>query len=357
MLTLRDIHLQHGAILAADGIPLHYADRQRELETAYQRAVIMDRSHETRLRLTGKDRLIFVDRMSTNLIKNMQPGEGRATIFTNANARILERAEVFARSDDLLLLGEPGHARLFSQYLARNIFFGDQCRIEDISTSTAQFGIYGPNAAATLRGLGLQAELREPGIAELASSAIPLTVIRRKSLLHGYWAIICPAEHAASVYQELLRSGATFGLEPAGSLTYHALRIQAGRPAERELSTEYLPLEVGLWDEVSFQKGCYTGQEIIARMESREKLARTIVALEPDAAVNVPAELVDETGRAAGELTSLAELPSGQVIALGVVRIEYAEAGTILKTGDVSARVIRLVGAQAPYISRLKPNT
>ena len=57
---------------------------------------------------------------------------------------------------------------------------------------------------------------------------------------------------------------------PAGSLTYNVLRIRAGRPGVgHELSTDYIPLELGLWDEVSFTKGCYTGQEIIARMESR----------------------------------------------------------------------------------------
>ena len=56
-------------------------------------------------------------------------------------------------------------------------------------------------------------------------------------------------------------------LRPAGSLTYNVLRIRAGRPGVgRELSTDYIPLELGLWDEVSFTKGCYTGQEIVSKM-------------------------------------------------------------------------------------------
>src|SRR5690606_27230476 len=115
---------------------------------------------------------------------------------------------------------------------------------------------------------------------------------------------IAPVESADRVWTALLAAGADHGLQPAGSLTYNVLRIRAGRPGVgRELSADYLPLEVGLWDEISFNKGCYTGQEIIARMESRSRLAKTIVTLALDALVEAPAPIsIDE--REVGTLTS-----------------------------------------------------
>src|SRR6185295_4976010 len=102
------------------------------------------------------------------------------------------------------------------------------------------------------------------------------------------------------VWAELL----TLGLIPAGSLTYNRLRIRAGRPGVgHELTQDYIPLELGLWDEVSFTKGCYTGQEIIARMESRGRLAKTIITVNLSAAVDAPAKLVAD-GHEVGMLTS-----------------------------------------------------
>ncbi|MFN8450338.1 MAG: hypothetical protein U0521_17565 [Anaerolineae bacterium] len=138
-------------------------------------------------------------------------------------------------------------------------------------------------------------------------------------------------------------------LIPAGSLTYNVLRIRAGRPGVgRELSTEYLPLEVGLWDEVSFTKGCYTGQEIIARMESRGKLAKTIVALALDGWAEAPAKISLE-GREIGVMTSSVRTPDGELVGIGVVKLAAAQPGAdVLVADGIAARITGLPGAQPP---------
>lgn len=352
-MNLHDLHVRLNATLADDGIPLHYGNLEDEYLAATQSVIVMDRSHESRLILTGADRAKFVNRMSTNQIDDLATGHGRGTLFTNANARILERAEVYARSDDFLLLGEPGHGRALGQYLARNIFFGDQCRVSDASSDTAQFALCGPNVRSIMRDLGLKNDLNMPGICEMEIADVQVSVIRRKPLSQDYWAIVCKQENAAAVFAAVLSAGSDHGIKAAGSLTYHRLRVQSGRPAERELSQEYLPLEVGLWDEVSFKKGCYTGQEIIARMESREKLARTIVSLEANGYLEVPAHLSNYQRQPVGELTSIAQIAVDRSIALGIIKVDYAVAGTILYVDDLEFRVTGLVGAQAPYLSRL----
>ena len=149
----------------------------------------------------------------------------------------------------------------------------------------------------------------------------------------------------------LLQSGASAGLIPAGSLTYNSLRIRSGRPAGLELSADYLPLEVGLWDEISFSKGCYTGQEIIARMESRGRLAKTLVKVALSSLAPAPTPMYAQ-GKPAGTLTSSARAPDGRIHALAVLKVGSAQPNTDLTAGanGPKAKVIGFAGAQPPFV-------
>ncbi|PJF24944.1 MAG: glycine cleavage system protein T, partial [Phototrophicales bacterium] len=168
---------------------------------------------------------------------------------------------------------------------------------------------------------------------------------RRAALIGSAWTVIMPANAATGIWSRLMAAA-----RPAGSLTYNILRVEAGRPGGgRELSEQYIPLEVGLWDEVSFNKGCYTGQEIIARMESRGRLARTIVCVRLSSPVEAPAPLFSD-GREVGTITSSAQLPDGSSIGIGIVKIGEARVGRRLLTANgTAAEVTRLPGAQPPF--------
>ncbi len=146
----------------------------------------------------------------------------------------------------------------------------------------------------------------------------------------------------------IMEAGKPFGLIPAGSLTYNTLRIRAGRPAAgHELSTDFIPLEAGLWDEVSFTKGCYTGQEIIARMESRNRLAKTMVKLSLSQMVEAPAPLFHE-GKTVGTLTSSVTSPDGEFFGIGFVKTTLAEEGQQFTVGEstIEASISALAGVQ-----------
>ncbi|NJN54376.1 MAG: hypothetical protein HC804_06235 [Anaerolineae bacterium] len=94
----------------------------------------------------------------------------------------------------------------------------------------------------------------------------------------GYF-VMCQQVDKETVWQLLCQSG----LVVADEAAFDFLRIEAGLPRYgRELTLDYIPLEADLWDDVSFSKGCYTGQEIIARMESRGKLAKRLSKLQPE---------------------------------------------------------------------------
>jgi aminomethyltransferase len=157
-----------------------------------------------------------------------------------------------------------------------------------------------------------------------------------------------PADRIEAVRAALLAAGA-LSLDDA---TLDILRVEQGYAATgRELGPEYIPLETGLLDAVSFTKGCYVGQEIIARMESRGRLAKILRGLRPLAdqqalgadqwRAAAPAKLVVD-GKEAGDLTSAVVSPRFGPIALAYVRSAHAEPGTLVGVGGARAEVVEL---------------
>lgn len=358
--SMRDLHLSGGAALAGDGIPLDYGDLAGEYQAALRTVVLMDRSHEGRVELRGRDRLVIPHRTSTHDLEHLQPGEARPTLFTNANARILERAVFLHLGERALALTEPGRGPALQSYLQRNIFFGDDLHLRDLGQETHAFALHGPAADALMAqalGSAMPSSNDHAGAMpalEAAISGVAVIVARLKPVSGAAWVVIAPRTDSADVWRALKVEGAAHGLRTAGSLTYNTLRIQAGRPGVgRELSADYIPLEVGLWDEVSFTKGCYTGQEIIARMESRGRLAKTIVRLRLDAPLDAPAPLAAD-GRSAGTLTSSVTTPEGIHLGIGVVRLAYAQPGRALAAGSagIPAVIIDLAGTQPPGLQQ-----
>ena len=352
MKDLGQYHVSLGARLAPDRIPLDYGDLAAEFSAAEAGAILLDRSHEGRILLRGRDRFELVNRMSTNDVSALAPNAGSPTVFINANARILFRASCYNLLGGLLLISEAGQGVALANYLRRNIFFGDQVTVDDISAKTAHFAMHGKSADEVVLAFAPVARQIPPlGGAEIESEIGELILARRKSICGGHWIVIADAGTGPSLHRRLRQCGAEAGLIPAGSLTYNSLRIRSGRPASPELSLDYIPLEVGLWDEISFSKGCYTGQEIIARMESRGRLAKVLVKVDLASMTPAPAPIYAGQ-KMVGRLTSSVEAADGRNYALAVLRVDSALPGTALRVGAsaVNATVINYAGAPPPFI-------
>lgn len=338
---LAAIQQSQGAVFDGVPVPAHYGDVAAEYAAARQAVVLVDRSDEGRLELSGADRLAILHRMSTNAVSGLTPGQGTATVLTTPIGRIIDRVIVHnLRGERALLRTSPGRAGLLADYLRRNVFFRDKMQVRDLSADLVDLALYGPGAdtvAATFA----------PGVGDLAMhdgiettfQDAPLLVVRLDPLGVGGVGLIAPVEVAPALWQAALDAGAPHGLRPAGSAVCELLRIEAGMPGAGELNEDYIPLEAGLWDDVSFNKGCYTGQEIIARLESRGRLAKTLVRVTLSEPVAVGSVWTAE-GRKHGALTSLAQRPDGTWIGLGFVKPDLAGAGTVLAfEGGGEARV------------------
>ncbi|MCU0476532.1 MAG: glycine cleavage system protein T [Anaerolineae bacterium] len=335
MSALADLHRAAGAQLAPDGIPTVYTDLPTEWQAAHTGAVVFDRSHEGRVRLGGADGLGLVQRTSTNDVQRLTDGQGCATVFVSPIGRVLDRAEVWRiTADESLVLAAPGRGEAVRQYIQQNIFFRDKVAPRDVTGETTQIGLHGAQAEAIAAGWGV-ADLALFAHREVRVDGVVVRVGRAKPLVGAHFRLVCSTADAPTVWGALLRAGA----QPAGGQTFNALRIAAGVPAiGRELSEEYIPLELGLWDEVSFSKGCYTGQEIIARMESRGKLAKTLVRLGLTAPLDAPADLLLD-GKRVGVITSSVTAPDGAHYAIGLVKPDHATPETRLTAGQGEATV------------------
>lgn len=323
--------------IAGRAVPRHYGDPAAEYAAAHQGAVVVDRSHEGRLRAVGRDRLDLLHRMSTNDLTGLPPGAATETVLTTPIARIVDVLWVLNRGETVLALTSAGQGTRVRRWLAGYIFYNDQVKFEDASAELGQLGLFGPRAPAA-------AEALLPGAAGLADDHFleqdGLIVLRGRPLAGAGYTVIAPAERLPGVWQQAVDAGAA----PAGEDAFQWLRLKAGRPyVDHEISEEYIPLEANLWPAVSFSKGCYIGQEIIARMESRGKLARRLLGLRLEAPVRPGAQVLAGEGNApAGAVTSAAVLPDLGPVALAYLKTSQAQAGTAVRVEGTAGQVVEL---------------
>lgn len=313
-------------------------DAYRQALTA---AAVFDRSAAGRVRVTGRDRLDLLHRLSTQDLKALPAGRVASTILTTPIARIVDRIDVLNLGEELLLLTGAGRSTAVRKWLTGYIFFRDEVKLQDAAAERGELVLVGPSAEAVIG-----AALPEAGLPSAGEvSVLEDVVIARLTVLGDAGFVVLPP--AASVPQWLDRleaQGATRG----DDMAFEQLRVRAGEPAaSHELTDAYIPLELDLWGSVSFNKGCYIGQEILARMESRGKLARRLRGLRADAPLSVGAEvraLADNavpTGSALGAVTSAADLPDLGAAGLAVLRAAV-EPGAAVDAGGVRATVVEL---------------
>lgn len=319
---------------------------EKEYAAAQTGCVMIDTSAWGRLKFTGKSRVDFLHRMSTNDLLPLQVGQGAGTVFTTPIARIIDRTVVYVREDDVLMLTSRGNQSRVVQWLHKYIFFNDDVQIKDVTDETGMISLYGAAAnqvIARLTGEDLfSLPLHHWRAAQIAGTEA--MIARADPIANGGFHLIFDRDAQAKVWQTLL----DVGVVPLSEETYQVLRVEAGQSEfGRELGDEYIPLEANLWNDVSFKKGCYTGQEIIARMESHQKLAKRLVGLHFDEQVMLPASLWI-ADHESGVVTSVVHSPALGWIGLGYLKsIGGLEAQVIQSRSD--DRIVSVTVSALPF--------
>ena len=346
-----------------------------ELEyAAFRRgAAVVERSCRGTVAVRGGDRIEFLNRMVTQELKGMAAGDVRTGFWLNRKGRIeadLVFAEVPAAVDDdafmLIDLDVHDAARTVTSLTA--FLFNEDVHLADQTAAWGRLAVHGPEGAMLLSNAGADDASLEALNADLRCvrtqlAGVPAVLVRRDQCGSPGVEVFVPASGLARVWDALVsQHDATAGgrrrARPAGWHAYNIARIEAGTPLHHvDFGTESLPHESGVIGErVSFRKGCYLGQEVVARMESLGKPKQRLVGLRiAEDALPVAGSPVFELGadgapgNPVGSITSstLSPMLGASSVAFAMVRTAHAEPGTVL---GVPAEGVRATATVQPRL-------
>jgi folate-binding protein YgfZ len=296
-------------------------------------AGVLDRTGRGFVRVSGPDRVRFLQGMLSNDVAGLNPGEGCRALLLTVKGKIVADLFAYVREDDVLLETDEGRGAVVAAALDHHLVMED-ATIADETAALGILAVLGPRAFDVLGvpPLSPYRHLTRPDalVAAVGYTAVPT--------LH----VVAARDRLGAIRAELSAAGCA----PIASDEVETLRIEAGYPRwDRELLEDTIPLEAGLGDAISFTKGCYTGQEVIARVSARGHVNWRLVGLDlsgepPPAGTTLSAPDRPEAAR----VTSSCVSPRlGRTIALGYAFRTHAAPGTELGLADGrTARVTAL---------------
>lgn len=293
------------------------------LETVSTSGAVYDCSHWGRLRLTGGDRLKFLHNQSSNNCLVLQPGQGADTVFLTSTARTLDLATLLVHQEWVDLLVSPQRREFLLKWFDKYIFFGDDVQVSDRTVESYCYRVFGGVAEKIAAQFGLEKLANPYSHVTISHEGSPLTLAATSGLAIAGFTLWSdrPLSDLLNPYPQL------------SDADWEHLRIRQGRPAaDAELTEEYNPLEARLGHTISFNKGCYIGQETIARLNTYQGVKQHLWGLELSAAVTPPTPLLLDSEKV-GLLTSCTPLERG-AFGLGYVRTKVGGTGLGLHTPE-----------------------
>ena len=295
---------------------------------AIRAAAWREMSHFGRFVFRGKDAAALLHHLTTADVKKLKVGGATDAALITSKARLLDVLSVFRREDGaFLVITSPNRREVLAPHARKFTLYKQEVEIEDVTQSGALLGVFGPDAARVLVNFGAPpiddfatGEVRtfqwNNGDFHLAKSArLPLDGF----LLWG--------DNRETLEQLVRESGAPF----CDNETYNVLRIESGVPvAGLEITEDFNPWEAGLESAISLAKGCYNGQEIVARLNTYQKVKRRLCGLKLSGALPQSANYLLKRGaRDAGIATSFAISPRYGNIALAYLRGDFEGGDTL----------------------------
>ena len=320
------------ADVAGQTVVLHYGDATDEYAALRSGALLIDRSARGRLRIHGPKASELVTGLVTNDVTALTPGQGCYAAALTPKGKIVADVRIFALRD-ALLIDVPPRARDGWIGMVRKFINPRVARYEDESASTRQIGIFGFHARTALaNATGVDAAQLGalPRYGHVALDLPVGAIIARvpELELEGY-EIIVPESAFEPLWERLVNEGAT----PAGLAAWDIARVEAGRPEWGiDIDDSTIPQEANFDDlhAISYTKGCYVGQETVARVHFRghvNRLLRGLIA--PDGSMPRGAVVVDAQNKPVGDVRSTVLSPRLGVIALAMVRREVEPGSTV----------------------------
>ena len=333
-LPLHSTHQNLGAAFGEQGgreAVRHYGDPEAEYAAARSASVLVDLSFRDAIRVTGEDRLTWFHGVCTNDIKGLAPWNAMYAAIVTVKGAMVSDVRAFRREPDLILDLEAGRYDGVREYLERYLISED-AEMHDARAEVAVLAVIGPKSGQVLAAAWGPAAA--PG-ARLELDGDAIAVAPTLSARNGFDLLVARGKVSA-LWARLLHAGASAGLRPAGMEAVEAVRVEDGVPRfGHDLLETTIPLEADLEHAIHYQKGCYVGQEIIARATYRGHMNRKLTGLVLGPSAAPPRSELRRDGKKIGFLTSVVKSPArGEYVALGYVHRDHLTPGTVLEIAD-----------------------
>jgi folate-binding protein YgfZ len=338
MNSLHEFHRKLGANfspISGAEVVANYGDAVAEHAALLDSAGVFDLSFRSRLVLTGADRARFLHGQVTNDVKSLRAGDGCYAALTTAKGKLQTDLYIYALADELLLDFEPGLTAAVSERLEKYIV-ADDVQVVDVAPLFGLLSVQGLKAEAAVRGMGLTIDLpaKALGSARIDDPTFGEIYLMNQSRLgHSGYDLFVPVAAVAALLEKLVAAASVVGGRPCGWDAYEIARVEAGVPRfGADMDETNFPQECGIEQRaMSYQKGCYIGQEVLNRIHTVGHVNRSLCGLRlPNDLPSLPSkgEKLFSSGKDVGHVTSAVYSPVLKAnLALGIVRQESNRVG------------------------------
>lgn len=358
---LAEKHRQNGAeLVEADGwlLPKNFGDVAAEYAAVRCAAGLFDLCHYSAIKLSGPDRASFLQGMVSNDVKKLAPGDGLYAAVLDVSGKILADLRVLCTEDAFILLLLASLKARVVDHLNRYLV-ADEVEIEDPAGRYGVISIQGPHALLLLNAV---APHQDPPVHMFSHCALAIAgrqtrVVRTTHTGEEGFDVVAKIQDVMAIAEEVERAGVALAARWVGLEAQEVLRVEAGLPRYGiDMGEDNILLETNLDDAVSFNKGCYLGQEVIERVHSRGHVNRKLVGILLDG--NVAARHGDSIfsdGKDVGKITSSVYSPKlNHPIALAYLHRDF-----LLPATSVAIKVkdseIKGTVATLPFVFSTSP--
>jgi folate-binding protein YgfZ len=331
-----------------------FTSLDQEYEALCKISGLLDCSQSGLIEVKGDDRVRFLHGMLTNDIRKLLPGNGCYAAFLTPQGRLVADMRVYSTEDSLLVMCDPSLREKVPPAL-RKYIIGDRPELIDRSEDLAVLSIQGSSSARVLKELS-------PAFSPLDQSfdhrefevlGLRVRVCRVNRILYDGYDLIVPVHHLAKLWNGILEYGGLIGIRPVGFKALNIHRVEAGIPWYAfDMDEKTLPLEAGLdKNAISLTKGCYIGQESVARITYRGQVHRKLagLAIMGDNVAASGDKILKESQEVGWITSSVFSKSLEKPIALGYLRQEVLEPGTALRVEHSNATLEATVSS-LPFI-------
>jgi folate-binding protein YgfZ len=345
---LLELHRSSGATIGeyfGTQLPARFGEFAEEYSALRRSVALVDANFRATFSFAGPDRQRYLNALLTSNVRDLKPGHGAVGLLLNPQGHILAEVGTFALEPRILAVSHVMVSeRTYSTF--QKFIIMDDVEVEDVTALTGTLDLIGPRAAKLLSEIGVANFVEMPLLShkEVKLGQFFCRIVRQEIGGEPAATLIIPREHLTNMWRELSARVRAVGGAPAGMDPLNCLRLELGMPwFGVDYGDKNIPHEAGLeHSHINYEKGCYTGQEIVERVRSRGHVNRRLTELQFSAAVAPPAgtDLLRD-GNEAGSVTSTGYSPLlGRAIGLGYVRREHSALGTILDAAGARVEVI-----------------